>query len=176
MLTENQKAKNEYIGISEDRLHHILGVARKCYKIAKAEMRSEDFCRKMFMIGWMHDIGYEFSKVQEEHPHISSELLHQLVCGNTIYDTSGSTKTNHAIYYHGTYPNEDLQSNDEWRILNIADLSIDSKGNDVGVIARLSEIKARYGEHSNQYLTASDIAVRIGIIDRNTISRDQFGG
>ena len=43
---------NNYIGISEDRLHHMLGVARECYKLAQDMGYNEDFCRRMFMIGW----------------------------------------------------------------------------------------------------------------------------
>ena len=43
-----------YIGISENRLHHILGVARKAYKIAKDMGKDENFCRKCFMLGWIH--------------------------------------------------------------------------------------------------------------------------
>lgn len=35
-----------YIGISENKLHHILAVARQCYKIAKSENKSEEFCQK----------------------------------------------------------------------------------------------------------------------------------
>ena len=68
---------DKYIGISEDRLHHIIGVARKAYQLAKSMDCDEDFARKMFMVGWVHDVGYEFSKEQAEHPGISSEMLHQ---------------------------------------------------------------------------------------------------
>lgn len=159
---------NKYIGISEDRLHHILSVAKECYEIAKSEGFNENFCRKMFMIGWNHDIGYEFSKTQIEHPKISSELIHQLLCFKTIYDTTIPPKTNHAIYYHGQLPDESLLFNDEWRILNIADLTIDSKGNKVGIRKRLEDIKNRYGKHSNQYIMASELAVKIGLIDNKS--------
>lgn len=64
-----------YIGISEARLHHILGVARKSYKIAKEMGYDERFCRRCFMLGWIHDVGYEFSEKQSEHPNVSAELL-----------------------------------------------------------------------------------------------------
>ncbi len=39
------------IGISEDRLHHIIGVARKAYSIAKEMGYDENFARRMWMIG-----------------------------------------------------------------------------------------------------------------------------
>ena len=57
----------KYIGISDNRLRHSIGVARKAYQIAKDMGKDEDFCRKMFMLGYIHDIGYEFSKTQSEH-------------------------------------------------------------------------------------------------------------
>ena len=63
------------IGISDDRLHHILGIARKWYKIAKEEGFDAEFCRRMFMIGWCHDVGYEFIKTQETHANMSAEML-----------------------------------------------------------------------------------------------------
>lgn len=48
--------------IDNNRLQHIIGVARKCYSIAKSHGHNEDFCKKMFMLGWCHDIGYEFDR------------------------------------------------------------------------------------------------------------------
>ncbi len=39
----------DYIGISEDRLHHIYAVAKKAYNIAKERGHSEDFARQMFI-------------------------------------------------------------------------------------------------------------------------------
>ncbi len=158
---------DDYIGISEDRLHHIIGVARKAYQIAKDMGCDEEFARKMFMIGWVHDVGYEFSKEQSEHPKISSEMLHQLVCSNKTYDTSVSLKTNHAIYYHGLYPDEALGYNLEWKIINMADMQVDSKGKEVDVMDRLNDIKERYGKYSDQYLTACDICYRIGLTITN---------
>lgn len=157
--------EQNYIGISEDRLHRILGVARKAYKIAKDMGYNENFCRKMFMVGWIHDVGYEFAKQQDEHPHISSEMLYQLFSYNCkdIYSADISVKTNQAIYYHSKYPAEHIEMNIEWKILTMADMTVDSKGNEVTVSQRLDDIKNRYGEHSNQYLTACDICYRIGL-------------
>lgn len=160
---------SEFIGISEDRLHHILGVARECYQIAKNMTKDETFCRRMFMIGWNHDVGYEFSEKQEEHPIISEEMLNTL----KISKANTGQRVCHAIKKHGQYT--DLKTI-EWKILNIADLTIDSKGNKVDVMQRLEDIKYRYGEYSNQYLTACDIAVQVGLIDRNSIERNTNGG
>ena len=45
----------------------------------------------------------------------------------------------------------------------MADIQIDHNGNEVDVIERLEGIKTRYGEYSNQYLTAYDICYQIGL-------------
>lgn len=140
------------IGISEDRLHHIIGVARKAYFIAKEMGYDENFARRMWMIGWNHDAGYEFSEKQSEHPDVGAEMLMQLMGS---YDESY-----HAIGKHGHYTENETP---EWKILNMADMLIDSKGNEVTVSQRLDDIKERYGEHSDQYLTACDICYRIGL-------------
>lgn len=143
-----------YIGISEARLHHILGVARKSYKIAKDMGYDERFCRRCFMLGWIHDVGYEFSENQSEHPNVSAELLW------TLGDNEEWVNTVSAIKDHGLYTENETA---EWKILNMADMQVDSQGNEVSVSRRLDDIKNRYGEHSDQYLTACDICYRIGL-------------
>ncbi len=162
----------EYIGISDNRLHHILGVARKAYQIAKDRGHDEIFARKMFMIGWLHDVGYEFSEKQENHPFESGEMIKLLfdapqrqihistgwdMESRYDYHTSPSYK---AIAEHGKYPSEKTE---EYIILNQADMLIDSDGMEVNVMTRLDGIKNRYGEHSDQYLTACDICYQIGL-------------
>ena len=146
------------IGISEDRLHHIIGVARKAYAIAASLGYGEDFCYRMFMLGWLHDIGYEFAETQEEHPDESARMLLSLIDGPAPNDLKWPAYR--AIKFHGRYLEE---NSTEWKILNMADLQVDSKGNEISVSGRLDEIKERYGEHSDQYLTACDIAYVIGL-------------
>lgn len=171
---------NEFIGISEDRLHHILGVARECYQIAKNMGESEDNCRRMFIIGWLHDVGYEFSEQQSEHPEISAEMLTDMFTayfpftGQEDYFKIIDADAVKTIREHGRYYSAEYMPL-SWKILNIADLTIDSKGNKVDVMQRLDDIKNRYGEYSNQYLTACDNAVKVGLVDRNSINRNQFG-
>lgn len=143
----------KYISISNDRLSHMLSVARKCYEIAKKEGFEEDFCRKMWLIGWLHDIGYEFTTEKEKHPDISVELIQNLYVNINDVDIN-------AIKYHGRNPKK---ITDEWRILNTADMLIDSKGNDVGVMARLEDIECRFGRYSDTYLTACDVAYLCGL-------------
>ena len=46
---ENEMGR-QFIGISGDRLKHILGVSRKAYRFAKDRGHDENFARKMFII------------------------------------------------------------------------------------------------------------------------------
>ena len=90
-----------FIGISEDRLHHILGVARKDYEISINLGYDEEFAQKMFTLGWLHDIGYEFSQNPSEHAEISADMLYSLI-GVPLTDEQ---KLNlDAIRQHGKYP------------------------------------------------------------------------
>lgn len=144
----------KYIEISEDRLHHIMAVARKCYKIAKEEGYDEQFCKKMWLIGWLHDIGYEFAETKSQHPRLSAEMIRN-VSGNHLI------KECYAIEHHG----EKVQvQTPEWKILNIADMTVDSKGNEVSVEERLKDIEERYGETSEDYLLAYEIAYEVGLL------------
>ena len=128
--------------LTENRVLHSLGVARKCYTLSKELKMPEKFCRKMFFLGYIHDIGYEFED-SEGHARISADILHSLGCNN--YDTL------QAIKYHSE---NDKTDNLEWKILTEADMTIDSKGNEVTIEERLNDIKERYGETSKQYKTA----------------------
>lgn len=157
-------SESKYMGISEDRLHHMLGVARKAYKIALDRGHDKTFASKMFVIGWNHDIGYEFSKYKEEHPMVSSAML-----ANTFYDEGQDMGKNggnaiDAILSHGLYTDEITE---EWIILNQADMQVDSKGNEVSVSERLNDIKNRYGKRSDEYHTACDICDQIGLTATN---------
>lgn len=137
-------------GISTDRLFHILAVARKAYALSKSLGYDEAFARKLFMLGWLHDVGYEFNS-KSNHAEESYNLV------NLLVEDSIAIK---AIKEHGKYPSD---FSDEYKILNMADMLVDSKGNEVDVTYRLNEIKEKYGEHSDEYLTSCDICFRLGL-------------
>lgn len=158
MTNKDQDINNHFIGITDDRLHHIIGVARKCYKISKGLNKPEDFCRRMFMIGWNHDVGYEFSHNKIEHPNISKSLLKLI----NVNDSNEANIVLDAINTHGEL-NETQTL--EWQILNIADMTIDSKGNDVDVQTRLEDIGNRYGKESSDYLKAYNLCLHMGLIN-----------
>lgn len=156
-----EEQSDSFIGISEDRLHHCLGVARKCYALAKTEGYSEEFCRRMFTIGWNHDIGYEFTIDKAEHPAVSEELLKSIGMTN---DNRDSAKTLHAIRLHG---HNAKTKSAEWRILNIADMLVDSKGNEVTASQRLQDIATRFGEDSREFKQAAELCELLQLVEES---------
>ncbi len=145
----------EFIGITESRMRHILAVARKSYQIAKAMNLPEDECRRMWMMGYLHDVGYEFSEVPEEHAKISADML-ELIEGHRCSDLW------QAIYQHGL--SSGRANSTCWKILTMADLHVDSEGKDVSPKNRLIDIETRYGKDSERYKEAYLICTQLGLI------------
>ena len=124
--------------MDEDRLKHAIAVARKMMQIAKDMGLSENEINDCFIIGYNHDIGYEFAENIMEHNKIGGNILKE--CGFKYWKE---------IYYHG-----EMECNYKslyLDILNQADMQIDKFGNDVGYDRRLEDIKNTYGENSIVY-------------------------
>lgn len=147
---------SEYLGISENRLHHMLAVGRKAYQIAKEMEQSEDFCRRMFVLGFNHDIGYEFSKSRWEHAQLGADMLASLGVTNSY--------TLACVSKHGTIPPDETLS---WRILNMADMLIDYKGDEVTAEQRLQGLREHYGGISEQYLQSLELCKHLGLIEED---------
>ena len=133
--------------MNEDRLRHSIAVARKMVEIAKSKNLSDEDIKNCFIIGYNHDIGYEFTKNGNKHNTIGGEILRN------------NFKYWREIYYHG-------EINVEYKslyldILNQADMQIDKYGNDVGYDKRLEDIKSRYGEDSEVYNKCCKIVDKI---------------
>lgn len=128
--------------ISQNKLKHTISVARKCKQIAKNKHLSEELQDACFVMGFLHDIGYEKcdEKNISHHPIDSyNMILNFLQHKDEILS---------AIYSHGTkYDN--LTIFDE--ILNTADLTTSYDGTDVSIEHRLNAIKTRHGETSTHY-------------------------
>lgn len=123
-----------------DRLKHSIAVARKMVEIGKDNNLIEENIKDLFVLGFIHDIGYEFGN-NSNHNLIGSDIL-----------KNNGYKYWKEIYYHGkmqkTYKSVYLD------ILNSADMQIDKLGNDVGFDKRLEDIKNRYGKDSSVYREA----------------------
>ena len=126
-----------------NRLKHSLAVARKMITIGKNKELSEEQLQELFILGYNHDIGYEFG-TNENHNVIGGNILKQ-----------SNYKYWKEIYYHGDINAQ--YSSLYLEILNKADMQIDNYGNDVGYTKRLEDIKNRYGENSSTYLNAKNL-------------------
>ncbi len=124
--------------MNKDRLVHSLAVARKCFKIALEQGLSEEEVQTCFLIGYLHDIGYEFTSCGVEHNKIGGEILKR--CGFSFW---------REVYFHGEIDHQ--YESLYLKILNQADMQVDKYGNDIGFDRRLEDIKSRYGEESEIY-------------------------
>jgi len=127
-----------------DRLKHSISVGRKMIEIGKKYNLSDQELKELFLLGYNHDIGYEFSNNGINHNIIGGEIL-----------KNNGYKYWQEVYYHGE-PNIQYKSK-YLDILNQADMQIDKYGNDVGYEKRLDDIKQRYGINSIQYTKANQI-------------------
>lgn len=134
--------------ITEDRLHHIIGVARKAYKVAKAIGKSEESARKMFALGWNHDIGYEFDP--ENHEEVGAEIFNDLAYRLDIRQ-------------HGIIP---LIITTEWKILNYADMTTSPTGEEITLEDRLAEIEQRYGKEHKRYKLSEEVCNALRDFDK----------
>lgn len=131
-----------------DRLKHSISVGRKMMEIGKEKGLTELETKELFLLGYNHDIGYEFSEMGNSHNIIGGEILKE-----------NGYKYWKEVYYHGEI-NLEYQSI-YLDILNQADMQIDKYGNDVGYEKRLEDIKQRYGENSNVYKKAYKLVRRL---------------
>lgn len=131
-----------------DRLKHSISVGRKMMEIGKEKELTGVELKELFLLGYNHDIGYEFTDKGINHNVIGGEILKE-----------NGFKHWKEVYYHGEI-NLDYKSM-YLEILNQADMQIDKYGNDVGYEKRLEDIKQRYGEASIVYQKAYKLVERL---------------
>ncbi len=125
--------------ITQNRWQHILGVARKAKMLAeKLKTNDTQYAEDMFLLGIMHDLGYEFMESNASHAAVGGEIL----------------KRNNYRYWqevalHGDETVENMS--DELFILNCADMSTGPNGEDFTFDERLKEIAQRFGEDADAY-------------------------
>lgn len=136
---------DNYIGIDEDRLKHVRAVGARASELA-AELFGwdEQKCRDMFVLGYLHDVGYQYAPDQLQHEEIGGEILKH--AGYRYWAE---------VYYHGV-PNSPYRS-DELFILNVADMETSKDGQRVTMNDRLNDIKQRYGDTSKQFIKADTL-------------------
>lgn len=136
--------------ITQDRLKHCIGVARKLYEMSLERGWNIDKAKEMFVLGLVHDIGYEFSTTQSAHADVGAGILEQ--CG---------FRYTNEVMHHGKVQME--YDSEELRMLNIADFLVGPDGNLVSAEERLMGISQRYGEKSFQYSEAKKLAHKLGL-------------
>lgn len=124
--------------MNENKLKHSIAVARKMVEIAKEYNFSDEELSNCFLIGYLHDVGYELATDGRNHNKVGGEWLKK-----------SGFKFWKEVYYHGEV-NPNYQSI-YLDILNMADMQIDGLGNVVGYEGRLEDIKTRYQEYPQIY-------------------------
>lgn len=115
--------------MDNNRLNHSLAVAKKMVEIGKNYSLKYDELSDLYVLGFNHDIGYEYGN-NSNHAHIGGKILKR-----------NNYKYWKKIYYHGDINSE--YTSLFLNILNEADMQIDKYGNDVGYIKRLEDIKKK---------------------------------
>ena len=128
--------------INSNRWQHILGVARKAKILAdRLKPNDEPYSEDMFLLGLLHDFGYEFTENGEKHAIIAGQIL----------ERSGY-KYWQDVVNHSDKATDNMS--DETFILNCADLSVSLDGKDITMAERVADIGRRHGKDSTQYLIA----------------------
>lgn len=126
-----------------ERAAHSLAVAKKMRYAVVAEnlpISPSD----AFLIGFLHDIGYEFAPTQEEHARVGGEILRGI--GFPYWKE---------VCYHGI-PQDEYESR-LLALLNLVDMTTAPTGEPISVEDRLREICKRYGKDSKQANDAREL-------------------
>lgn len=125
--------------ISESRWRHILGVARKAKILAdKLKPNNVQYAEDMFLLGIMHDLGYEFIESNASHAYVGGEIL---------------KRNNYQFWSEVSLHGDETVKNmsDELFILNCADMSTGPNGENFTFDERLEEIASRFGKDADAY-------------------------
>ena len=124
--------------LTKNRMLHSLAVAKTMKEITeKRYPEDQELAQEMFILGLLHDIGYEFCEDEgEDHAKIGGDILrHQ---GYPYWK---------AVYFHGIP--EKVYDTESLEILNTADLLTGPNGENFTPQERLNDVANRYGFLSN---------------------------
>ena len=149
--------------ITEDRWNHILGVARQAARLAEKFFTGDaNKKQEMFLLGMLHDVGYEFAVEKRQHAALGGELLRR-----TGYDCWRE------VYEHG---NPDVsEMSDELFLLNCADMTTGPKGEALTMAERLREIGERFGRESAAYKKSARMVTRLQNDARFSMIKEKGG-
>ena len=130
------KLKDEDFPLS--RYRHCYSVGKKMYIYAKEKLGwSEEKCQEMFVLGNLHDIGYELDKDAFGHDSIMANIM------GTDYAYSNE------IRYHSCLQN--TYDSPAMQLLYFGDMTVDGMGNWCTFEERLNDLATRHGVDSDVY-------------------------
>ncbi|WP_339009092.1 hypothetical protein LC567_10345 [Fusobacterium animalis] len=133
------------MNISLERMKHSLAVARKMKILVELEpIKYGINPEEAFLLGFIHDIGYEFCNTQYEHAKIGGNILH-----------SQGYKHWKEVYYHGIIQYE--YNSSLLQLLNFVDMTTGPNGEDMTMEERIDDIIKRYGKESPQAKEAKEL-------------------
>ena len=132
--------------ITIDRIKHSLSVATKMKELVttdkeKYQVNPDD----AFILGMLHDIGYEFSEEQKEHASRGGLVLKEQ-----------NYKYWQEVFYHGISQNE--YDSPMLRLLNYVDMITGPTGEYITIRERIDDISKRYGKGSWQEQEAIELS------------------
>lgn len=135
--------------ITSVRWQHILGVARRAKALAeKFRPDDEAFAQDMFLLGMLHDLGYEFAREPGEHPKVGAEILKRQ--GYRYW---------REVENHGNVDIDEVS--DALFILSCADMTIGPGGESFTMRERIENMAKRYGRDSRAHKKAIIAAERL---------------
>lgn len=128
---------------------------RHCHSVGK---RMQDYastvlgwpkerCDEMFVLGCIHDIGYELDGDAFDHDNVLADILGE------------SYKFNKEVRYHSKWQTECVS--EEMLLLYFGDATVDGQGNWCTFDERLTDLKRRYGEESEVYKVSEEIVEQL---------------
>lgn len=125
------------------RYRHCYSVGKKMYAYAKEKLKwSEAKCREMFVLGNLHDIGYELEP--NNHDRIMTDIM------GSSYPYSNEIK------YHNRL--QDIYDSPAMQLLYFGDMTVDGMGNWCTFEERIEDIATRHGINSEIYAESLELA------------------
>ena len=137
------------IDFPESRYRHCYGVGKRMYEYAKNKLHwDERHCDEMFILGNLHDIGYEIDPDAFGHDIILAAILKE-----------NGYKYSNEIRYHSKL--QEKYMSEELKLLYFADATVDGSGRFCTLNERLEDLKRRHGETSEVYIESVKIAEKV---------------
>ena len=128
--------------ITSTRWQHILGVARRAKALAeKMRPADEAFAEDMFLLGMLHDFGYEFAENPSDHPSVGAEILKRQ--GYRYWKE---------VADHGNINVKEVS--DALFVLSCADMTTGPGGERFTMQERIDNMAERYGQDSRHHKKA----------------------